>query len=229
MSKPFLIVNPKAYLFGNALLELAQGTDKIAENKSVTVYFTCPFTELSRINENTKNLIVTSQHMDAIHPGRGMGQVSAESLIDLGIAATFLNHAEYPLSLGTLNTTIERAHVNNIATIVCANSVNEAMAIAALNPTIVLAEPTHLIGTGHLPNDEYIKTTISKIRKVNSEILVMIASGVSSSADVRRVMKLGADGTGGTSGIIKKDNPIAEIALWIEAISEVGKIKNDTL
>lgn len=218
MGQPFLVVNPKSYLFGQALLDLALGADRIASQTSIKIYFTAPFTELARITASTHHIVVTAQHMDAIEPGRGMGKVSLESLTSIGVFATFLNHAENPLELSVLRQTIQRAQEAAMTTIVCADSPEEAVAVATLNPSIVLAEPTALIGTGQAPDDSYITTTLKNIRKINPAVQVMIASGVSSPDDVARVMRLGADGTGATSGIISKQDPIQEIAEWVEAI-----------
>lgn len=218
MGQPFLVVNPKSYLFGQELFDLALGADRIASKSSVKIYFTAPFTELARIASSTDHIVVTAQHMDPIKPGRGMGKVSLESLTSIGVFATFLNHAENPLDLSVLRKTIQRTQEVAMTTIICADSPEEAVAVATLNPSIVLAEPTALIGTGQAPDDSYITTTIEAIRKVNPTVQVMIASGVSSPDDVARVIRLGADGTGATSGIISKQDPILEIAEWVKAI-----------
>ena len=51
-----------------------------------------------------------------------------------------------------------------------------------------------------------MKTILEKQMKrlgtVDDKILIMQAAGVSTGEDVRKVLTLGADGTGGTSGII---------------------------
>ena len=218
MPAPFLVVNPKAYLSKDELNDLALGANQIAKERDLPIYFTAPFTALDALQRVTDSLIITAQHMDANQPGRGMGSVTAEALADIGVKATFLNHAEHPLTLSQITKTIARAHTHNIATIVCADSVDEAVAVATLNPTIVLAEPTSLIGTGQAPDDAYIKATVEQIRAVNQDVQVMIASGVSSAADVARVIRLGADGTGATSGIIKKSDPVDEIKQWVDAL-----------
>lgn len=220
MNQPFLIINPKAYLYGDALLNLAINADLIASKTKVKVYMTAPFTDLRRLKENTNHLVITAQHMDAIKPGRGMGQITAEALKESGARAVFLNHAEKSLPLNILKKTLLRAKENDIETILCADSVEEAVLLSRLNPTILLAEPTDLIGTGQTASDEYIQSAIASIKKVSKEVQIMIASGVSNARDVLRVMQLGADGTGATSGLIKATNPILEIEAWIKAIEE---------
>ena len=59
-----------------------------------------------------------------------------------------LNHVEKPLTLGVLKKTIERAKEVGLTTIVCADSIVEASMIAKLDPDIIVAEPSELIGTG---------------------------------------------------------------------------------
>ena len=223
---PFLIVNPKSYLYGKQSLDLALAADKIAEETGIEMLFTCPCADIRYINENTKNLIVTAQHMESLKPGRGMGHVLAESLKEAGAKAVFLNHAENPMTVAELSKTIERARELDIATIACADSVAEAIAIAQFNPDIILAEPTELIGTGKVADNSYVIETTSKIREVNPNILIMIASGVTTADDVYNVIQLGADGTGGTNGILAAPNPKQRIEEWAQAMLKAKSENN---
>lgn len=215
---PFLVVNPKSYLYGEKSLDLALAADKIAEETGLEFFFTCPFADIRYISENTKNLIVTAQHMESLKPGRGMGHVLPESLKEAGARAVFLNHAENTMTVAELSKTIERARELDMATIVCADSVAEAVALANFNPDIILAEPTELIGTGQVADNSYVIETTKKIREINPNILVMIASGVTTADDVYNVIHLGADGTGGTNGILGAPDPKKRIEEWAQAM-----------
>ena len=42
---PFLIVNPKSYLYGKESLELAKAADQVAKDTGLQIYFTYPYTE----------------------------------------------------------------------------------------------------------------------------------------------------------------------------------------
>ena len=106
---PFLIVNPKSYLYGEKSLELAKAADKTAKETGLQIYFTCPYADIRLIKENTENLIVCAQSMDPLTPGRGMGHVLPESLKEAGAEAVFLNHAENPKTVSDLYATIKRA------------------------------------------------------------------------------------------------------------------------
>lgn len=221
---PFFVVNPKSYLYGEESLRLALAADKFAEDYDVDIFFTAPFTDLYYIKSRTKNIKITAQHMDPLLPGRGMGYVLPESIKSSSAEAVFLNHAEHSLKLSDLVKTIKRAKDLELITIVCADSVEEATAIAMLEPDILLCEPTDLIGTGKTSGYEYIRETTRKIKDINSNILVMQAAGISSGEDVYQTIINGADGTGATSGII---NAPDRVKMLEEMIQAIVKAKNE--
>ena len=220
---PFLIVNPKSYLYGDASLALAKAADKTAKETGLTIYFTCPFADIRYIKENTENIIVTAQHMESLKPGRGMGHVLPESLKAAGADAVFLNHAENSMTVAELYKVIGRAKELDMITVVCADSVVEGTAVAMLGPDILLCEPTDLIGTGQVADDSYITETVDKIRAIDPEIQIMIASGISTADDCYNVVKLGADGTGATSGILNAPDPAVRVQEMAEAIVKAAK------
>lgn len=212
--KPFFIVNPKSYLYGNDAMKMAKISDKLAEKYNIDCLFTGQLVDLPEIAKETSHLIITAQHMDSLHPGRGMGHVLPEALVNRGIKAVVLNHAEKPLTIAELDATIKRAKEVGLMTVVCSDTVEQCKAIAELNPDVMICEPDSLIGTGNSSNESYIESTTKAVRSVNPNILIMQAAGVSTGADVEKIMKLGADGTGGTSGIINAPS-------WEDKISEM--------
>lgn len=223
---PFLVVNPKSYLYGKESLALAREADQVAKDTGLPIIFTCPYADVRLIRENTDKIIVCVQSMDPLTPGRGMGHVLPESLKEAGADAVFLNHAENPKTLSDLYKCILRAGKLNMISIVCADSITEARAVACMNPDIVLAEPTDLIGTGHVADDSYTIETIQEVRKVNPDVQIMVASGVSTAEDCYNVIRLGADGTGGTSGFLNAPSPAVRIREMAEAIVRAKKDKN---
>jgi len=221
---PFFIVNPKSYLYGEESLQLALVADKLAEKYEVEIFFTAPFVDLANIKAHTKKIKVTAQHMDPLVPGRGMGHVLPESLKAAGVEAVFLNHAEHLLNLTDLVKTIKRAKDLEMMTVVCADCIEEAVAIATLGPDILLCEPTALIGTGNTSCFDYIMETTTKIKEIDENILVMQASGISTSEDVYQTIIHGADGTGATSGILDAPDRTKKLEEMIQAIV---KAKNE--
>ena len=221
--KPFLIVNPKSYLYGQKSLDLAMAADRVAVDTGLEIYFTCPYADIRMISEKTEHIVVCAQSMDPLTPGRGMGHILPESLYEAGARAVFLNHAENPKTVAQLAACIRRAKELGMTAIVCADSVAEARAVACLDPDIVLAEPTDLIGTGKVADDSYTTETVKALNAINPDVLVMIASGVSTAQDCYNVIKLGADGTGATSGILNAPSPAQRVREMAEAIVRAGK------
>lgn len=222
IEKPFLIVNPKSYLYGEESLKLAKAADRAAEETGVQIFFTCPFSDLRYISENTDHVIVTAQHMESLRPGRGMGHVLPEALKAAGAEAVFLNHAENPLPVSELYAVMKRAEELEIVTVVCADSTVEGAALTELGPDILLCEPTELIGTGETPDNTYVSDAAARINKINPDVLVMIASGVSTPEDVYRVIYQGADGTGATSGIVNAPDPGMRVMEMAEAMKKAA-------
>ena len=225
--RPFLIVNPKSYLYGAESLALAKSVDKTAAETGLQIYFTCPYADIRLIKENTSHVIVCAQSLDPLTPGRGMGHVLPESLKEAGADAVFLNHAENPKTVADLYACIKRAKELNMITVVCADSTKEAAAVACLDADIVLAEPTDLIGTGKTADDSYVTETVDALHKVNPDVLVMIASGVVTADDCYNVVRLGADGTGATSGILNAPSPAVRVQEMAEAIVKAYKERQE--
>lgn len=218
--RPFFMINPKSYLDLQHIVDLAIESDRYAKQVDFDVYFTAPFPYLKEIAEKTTHLIVTAQHMDSLDLGRGMGFVSAVSLKDVGARAVMLNHAEHALSLKDIVKSIEKAKEKGLTTIVCADSVKEAKALAILSPNIILCEPTELIGTGKTSDSSYVEKTNSEIRAISSDILVMQAAGITTPEDVYNIMSSGADGTGCTSGIVLAENPSVMVKDMLAAVTK---------
>ena len=118
-----------------------------------------------------------------------------------------LNHAEKPLPSEVLEQTIKRADEVGLGTIVCADTVEDVKNIAKMAPNIIVAEPTELIGTGTTSDSSYVTETIKTVEAINPDIMVLQGAGISNGQDVYNTIKLGAQATGTTSGIMKSDRP----------------------
>ncbi len=200
---PFFEIGPKSYLFGDEILELAIAADKASEKYDVDIIFTCPVVDIRRVAEATKRIHVFAPHMDPIVPGRGLADILPESLVAAGAEGVMLNHVEKPLEFDVLAETIKRADEVGLTTIVCADSMADASKIAGLNPDIIVAEPSELIGTGVSVGPEYVAAATESVKKVNENILVLTAAGIAGGEDVYNTMIAGADATGSSSGVAK--------------------------
>lgn len=208
---PFFVVNPKSYLYGEQVIALAKYTDALAARYDFDVLFTAQHVDLAAVKAAAPHLIVTAQHMDGHRPGAGMGHILAEGIKAAGAEATFLNHAEHPLTVSALAKAMARADELGILTIVCADTVEEAKAVAKLHPDIMVCEPTSLIGTGKVSGKEYMTATNDAVKGVSPDTLVLQAAGIHNGENVYDAIMCGADGTGGTSGIVCAKDPYATL------------------
>ncbi|MCI1902535.1 MAG: triose-phosphate isomerase [Enterococcaceae bacterium] len=218
---PFLVINPKAFLYGNSSLELALEADKLSEKYDIDIIFTAQYVDIPTIKEKVKHLILTTQHMDGFKPGPGMGKILPKALAEAGVEATFLNHAEHPLTIHQLSEAVKYAEKYDILTIICADSIMDAKMIAVLEPDVLLCEPTELIGTGKVSDDAYMEKTNKMVRELSPNSLILQAAGISSGADVKKAIQLGADGSGGTTGIVKAANPIGVVEDMLKELSQL--------
>lgn len=204
---PFFEIGPKAFMYGEAMLKLAKVIDKTALKYDVDIIVTPQYTDISLLANNTERIFVFAQHMDPLYPGRGLGSVLPEAVKAAGAVGVMLNHAEKPVSLEVLEQTIKRADEVGLGTIVCADTVEDVKNIAKMAPNIIVAEPTELIGTGKTSDSNYVVETIRTVNEINPDIMVLQGAGISNGQDVYNTIKLGAQATGTTSGIMKSDRP----------------------
>ncbi len=221
LKRPFFVVNPKSYLYGEQLRALARKADELAERYDLQCMFTAQFVDLPWIAQYCPHLIPCAQTMESLRPGRGMGHILPEALAAAGVRASFLNHAERPLTMAELAKTIVRAREVGILTCVCADSVDEARAIAELHPDIMTCELTELIGTGQVAGEDYIRASTEAVKSVSPETMVLQAAGISCGQDVYDAIFYGGDATGGTSGIVEAEDPIAKLEEMFEALDRV--------
>jgi len=223
LQPPVFEIGLKGYAWGRKALELALAAERISASWKVPIIFDPPYPDIPAIARATQDLLVFAQHMDPVGVGPGAGAVLAESLKEAGAHGTLLNHAEKPMALGDIAKAIERADEVGLATLVCADSPEQAAAIAHLAPNMILAEPPSLIGTGRSvgrQQRDFITRSQELVKEVNPDIMVFNSAGIRTAADVAEVIRLGAEATGSTSGILKADDPIRTMEDMIRAVRE---------
>ena len=218
---PFFEIGPKSYLYGQDVIDLAIAADKASEKYGVDIIFTTPIVEIARVKAATKRIHVFAPHMDPIVPGRGLADILPESLVAAGAEGVMLNHVEKPLDFD-----IKRAEEVGLTTIVCADSMADASKIATLNPDIIVAEPSELIGTGVSVGPEYVEAATKCVKDVNSDILVLTAAGIANGKDVYNTIIAGADATGSSSGIAKAADRAAMVDEMIAAVRKAWDERN---
>lgn len=228
ISEPFFEYGPKCYMYGDTLLKMAKGLEKLAKKYKVDVVLDIPDTEIYNIahNVDTKRVHVYSQHMDSLEVGRGMGRTLPEALKAAGAVGVMLNHAEHKLTIEEIEKAIKRADEVGLATMVCADSIEEVKAVARLAPNILVAEPTELIGTGKPADKAYVDEVIRVIREINPDIKPFPSAGISKGEDCYNIIKAGSSASGCSSAIAKAKEPLKLAEEMISAVRRAFDERN---
>lgn len=221
---PFFETSVKNYIYGDAVFEYAKAVDAVAIKYDIDAIFIAPYTEIRRIVEQTRRLMVFAPHMDTLRPGRGMSDVLPEAIKAAGAKGVLLNHCERPMSLAAIKKTIDRANELELITFACADSIAEAKAIAQFQPDIINPEPTELIGTSEASGMEYVQETLRVIKDLFPSILVEQAAGITKGSQIYDFIMAGNDGAGSASGILMSPDPFA---LLDEMVCCVRRAKDD--
>lgn len=216
---PYFEIGTKNYIYGDTVLEYAKAADAAAEKYDIDVLFTTPPTEIRRLAENTKHLILLAPYMDTLRPGRGMADILPEALKAAGAQGVVVNHCEKPMSLPAIKATIDRARELDFLVFACADTIAEAKAIAQLHPDIINPEPTELIGGGGgaVSDMSYVMESIKAIKAIYPDIMVEQAAGITNGQQVYDFIMAGSEAAGAASGIMKAKDPIAMIDEMIAA------------
>ena len=223
---PYFEIGTKNYIYGDTLLEYAKAADRAAEKYDIDVLFITPAVEIRRVVENTKHLIVLAPYMDTLRPGRGMADILPEALAAAGAKGVVINHCEKPMSLPQMKKTIERARELDFLVFACADTIEEAKAIAQLHPDIINPEPSQIIGGGNgVSPMDYVMDSIRVIKEIYPDILVEQAAGITNGEQVYDFIMAGSEAAGAASGIMNAADPIA----MIDAISAATRRAADDL
>lgn len=215
---PYFEIGTKNYIYGDKVLEYAKAADAAAERYDIDVLFITPCTEIRRVVENTRHLIVLAPYMDTLRPGRGMADILPESLKAAGAQGVVVNHCEKPMSVPAIKATIDRARELDFLVFACANTVDEAKALAQLHPDILNPEPSELIGgTGGVSDMGYVKEVIDAIKAIDPNIMVEQAAGITNGQQVYDFIMAGSEAAGAASGIMNAADPLAMIDEMIAA------------
>ncbi|MCC7350169.1 MAG: triose-phosphate isomerase [Phycisphaerales bacterium] len=223
---PVFELGLKGYLWGRVALELARVAARIGREQGVTILYTAGLVDVAAIAAQMRDeLLVLSPQVDAVMPGRGStsGCILPEALREAGVAGALLNHSERPMGLGQIARSIRRCDQSGLITVVCADSPDEAAALAHLGPNIILAEPPDLIGGNRSVAQvqaEFIARSVESVRGVNPEILVLNSAGIRTPDDAAAVIEAGADGTGSTSGVLASADPADMLERMVRAVRQ---------
>lgn len=151
-----------------------------------------------------------AQHCDPRVPGAATGWVTAEAIQAAGARGAIVNHAEHKLPHADVAAVVHRLHELGLWSLVCADSLAEARALAALQPTMLAIEPPELIGgdvSVTTADPAIVADAVKAVRKVSPATLVLCGAGVKTGDDVAAALRLGAHGVLLASGVVKAKDP----------------------
>lgn len=223
---PYFEIGTKNYVYGDRLLEIALAADAASKMYDIDVLFITSPIEIRRVTQNVQRLIVIAPYMDTLRPGRGMADILPEGLKAAGAQGVVINHCEKPMSLPAMKEVINRARELDFLVFACADTIEEAKAIAQLHPDIINPEPVDLIGgiAGRVSDMTYVSECIHAIKAIYPDILVEQAAGITSGQQIYDFIMAGSEATGAASGIMNAEDPIAMI---FEMVAATRKAADD--
>ncbi len=215
LGTPAIVLNVKTYVesVGTAGFELAKICEDVASEQGASIAICPQQVELAKIASSV-NIPCFAQHADAVEPGSHTGFVTLESVKEAGASGLLVNHSEHRLKIADIDFIISKAASLNLLTIVCTNNIAVSKAVAELKPYAIAVEPPELIGSGRAVSKEdpaIVENTVKEVKRVDESCVVFCGAGVTSGADVRAAIELGADGVLLASGVVKAKDPKAAL------------------
>lgn len=212
---PQIVVNAKAYpevTGAKGALALAKACAKVAAGAPVVL--APPLAELAGLARAKVKVPLYGQHCDPHAPGAATGWVTAEALAAAGAVGSIVNHAEHKVPHDQVAKAVERLHALDLASLVCADSLTEARALAAFKPRMIAIEPPQLIGgdvSVTTAEPAIIRDAVNAVKAVSPKTKVLCGAGVKTGDDVAMAIRLGAHGVLLASGVVKAKDPLAAL------------------
>jgi triosephosphate isomerase len=219
---PVIVINYKVYntSFGNSALSIAKAAEEVSINTGVNIIVAPPATEIRTLASNV-SIPVYAQHVDPVDLGAYTGHIPPEAVKEAGAKGFIINHSERRIRVDEIARLVIKARNLGLNTLVCADTPEVAAALAMLNPDMIAIEPPELIGTGiavSKAKPEIILSTVSRIRSVNNDVIILTGAGISTPEDVVKALELGTSGVLVSSAIMKAKDPKKIINEMAEAV-----------
>lgn len=219
-----LAVNMKAYdsAFGERATEIARKVSDLSSTLGrVRIIIVAPLLNASRLSGLYEHVFV--QHVDSVGFGAFTGYTPVSAVRLEGIRGVMVNHSEHKILYRDLQKIIGEAKREGLEVLACADTPQEASAIAYLGPDMIAVEPPELIGTG-IPvskaKPEVITGGVKAVKLIEPSIKVLAGAGISEPGDAVKSLELGSEGILVASAIMKSPDPFKEIQRFASAMEE---------
>ena len=219
MQPQTFIVNFKNYpeIMGEGSLRLAKAAAGLSWELGIDVVVAPPAPMLHTIASTIK-IPVFAQRAELGEMGKSTGHAIPESIKAAGCAGSLLNHSESRIPIEVLEGTIKRMKGLGLVSCACAETAEEAVEIAALDPELLAIEPPELIGTGMAVSKarpELLTGTAEALVDAGYKGSLLCGAGIVSADDVVAAMKLGTRGILVASSVVKAND-------WQAKLRELG-------
>jgi len=208
--EPEIFVNFKHYenAVGKSCEELLKDFNTL---KNKNIYYCLSPIDL-RLKTEFTSLNIFSQTVDANGYGAYTGSISMESLIDIGVNGSLLNHSERRMAKSDIIKIIEKSKKLDFKIVLCVESLDEVREYSKYDPEYIAYEPPELIG-GDISVSNAKPGIIKNASEISNDrnIKLLVGAGVKTYEDVKNSMNLGAYGVLIASGIIKNPKPINKL------------------
>ncbi len=215
MDRPLIVVNFKTYASasGEQAESLLEAMEQHAPGPATMVAVASAF-DLAVLASQAKGVQVWAQHLDPVGLGGFTGWMEPQTALHRGAQGSLINHAEHKVELDHVRSLLEMLP-NDFPVCACAADVDEAKALAALNPTYIAVEPPELIGgdiSVTTADPAIVSETVEAVKAVNPNVRVLCGAGVKNGHDVAKALELGAEGVLLASGVTKASDVHAVLA-----------------
>jgi triosephosphate isomerase len=214
-----LIVNFKNYpgVLGDGSVRLALAMERVAETLEVEMIAAPPPPFLALVASKTK-IQVYSQTVSGKAGDKTTGAILPEAARAAGAKGTILNHSESKSAPPELLALVPRLVGMGMGVCLCAETSQEATALAPLGPKYIAIEPPELIGSGvavSKAKPELVERTVTEVRKSGYGGRILCGAGIVSGEDVAKAVELGVDGVLVASSVVKA-------AAWESKVRELA-------
>jgi triosephosphate isomerase len=201
------IVNFKNYpeILGKGSLRLAQAAERSGRSAGIDMVVAPPNPMLHTIASSVK-IPVFAQRTDLGEQGKSTGATIAESLKAAGCAGSILNHSESRIPTEELGQIIAKMKSLGLKSCACAETTEETVRIAAMDPEFLAIEPPELIGSGvavSKARPELIAATAKAVAEAGYRGRLLCGAGIVSGEDVAAAIRLGTQGVLVASSVVK--------------------------
>lgn len=215
MKTPVVVVNFKTFResTGRGALRLAKICEEVAKMTGKAVAIAPSMLELALIAQDS-SIPVLAQHVDNLPAGSFTGWTPVEILKAAGAQGALINHSERQLELSNVEALVGKCRAFSLVSIVCADNLPIARAMAALGPDFVAVEPPELIGgdvSVTTADPQVIRGTVEEVKRMNPRVKVLCGAGVKTGEDVAKAIALGTEGVLLSTGVVKAADPKAAL------------------